>query len=120
MAVKIRLKKIGRRHYPIYRIAVMDGRCPRNGKVIENIGTYDPHLSNDQKVHVNSERAAYWLSVGAQPNPTAKQLLKRAGVTKSGIKKTEKKETPTQEKKTEEKAPAEKSEAASEKQGAEA
>lgn len=80
MAVKIRLKKIGRTHYPSYRICVMDGRTPRGGKVVENIGSYDPHLDDAKKVTVDLERARYWISVGAQPSDTVRDILNRAGL----------------------------------------
>ena len=77
--VKIRLTRLGDAHTPFYRVVVSDSRVARDGGVIENLGTYDP-LKEKDNVKVNAERASYWLSVGAQPTDTAKQVLKLAGV----------------------------------------
>ncbi|HIT74139.1 MAG TPA: 30S ribosomal protein S16, partial [Candidatus Avipropionibacterium avicola] len=78
MAVKIRLKRIGKIRTPHYRIVVMDSRQKRDGKAIEEIGQYHP--KNDPSViKVDSERAQYWLSVGAQPTEAVVALLKRTG-----------------------------------------
>ena len=78
MAVKIRLKRIGKKRTPHYRIVVADSRTHRDGRVIEEIGTYVP--GNDPSIiEVNSERAQYWLSVGAQPTEQAAVLLKLTG-----------------------------------------
>ena len=77
--VKIRLTRLGDAHTPFYRVVVSDSRVARDGGVIENLGTYDP-LKEKDNVTVNKERAAYWLSVGAQPTDTAKQVLTLAGV----------------------------------------
>lgn len=79
--VKIRLTRLGDAHTPFYRVVVSDSRVARNGGVIENLGTYDP-LKSEQNISINTERASYWLSVGAQPTDTAKQVLKLAGVEK--------------------------------------
>lgn len=87
MAVKIRLKRIGRRNQPFYRVCVFDGRTRRDGEPIEELGSYDPHATTfETKVTLKAERAAYWLSVGAQPSETVASLLRRAGVTRDGVK----------------------------------
>ena len=78
MAVKIRLKRLGKIRSPHYRIVVADSRTKRDGRAIEEIGKYHP--KNDPSViEVNSERAQYWLSVGAQPTESVVALLKRTG-----------------------------------------
>ncbi len=78
MAVKIRLKRLGKIRSPHYRIVVADSRTKRDGRAIEEIGKYHP--KNDPSViEVNSERAQYWLSVGAQPSDAVVALLKRTG-----------------------------------------
>ncbi len=78
MAVKIRLKRLGKIRSPHYRIVVADSRTKRDGRAIEEIGKYHP--KNDPSViEVNSERAQYWLSVGAQPTESVVALLKRSG-----------------------------------------
>lgn len=78
MATKIRLKRLGKIRSPHYRIVVMDSRAKRDGKAIEEIGIYHP--KNDPSViQVNSERAQYWLSVGAQPTEAVVAILKRTG-----------------------------------------
>lgn len=78
MAVKIRLKRMGKIRSPHYRIVVMDSRQKRDGQAIEEIGLYHP--KNDPSViKVNSERAQYWLSVGAQPTEAVVAILKRSG-----------------------------------------
>lgn len=77
--VKIRLKRFGRRHLPFWRINAVDIRSPRDGKVIEELGYYDPVIKDKAKqVFVNKVRVEYWLKTGAQPSDTVKQLLKRA------------------------------------------
>lgn len=78
--VKIRLKRIGAKKKPFYRIVVADARSPRDGKFIEQIGTYNP-LANPSEIKVDVEKAKKWLSTGAQPTDTVKKLLKIAGVT---------------------------------------
>lgn len=78
MAVKIRLKRLGKIRSPHYRIVVMDSRTKRDGRAIEEIGKYHP--KNDPSVmEVDSERAQYWLSVGAQPTEAVVAILKRTG-----------------------------------------
>ncbi len=81
MSVRIRLKRTGRRHRPSYRVAAMDKRRARDSRVIEELGLYDPLAPNEaQQLNVNRERIAYWLSVGAQPSDTIRQLLAKHGV----------------------------------------
>ena len=81
--VRIRLRRVGRKKAPAYRIVVADSKSPRDGKFIEIIGQYAPRQSDEQKLNVNAERATYWLSVGAQPSDTVRSLLRRAGVLKA-------------------------------------
>lgn len=77
MAVKIRMKRIGARNHPVFRIVVADARSPRDGKCIEEIGTYHPHKASDN-VTLNLERTQYWLSQGAKPSDTVASFIKRA------------------------------------------
>jgi small subunit ribosomal protein S16 len=77
MAVKIRLKRIGAKNDPAYRLVVADSRSPRDGRFIEELGTYLP-TREGQNVQVDLERAQYWLSQGAQPSDTVASLLKQA------------------------------------------
>ena len=93
--VVLRLKRVGRRHRPFYRINVMDKRSPRDGRSIEQLGTYDPVAPEDRQVKVNVERADYWLSVGAQPSATVASLLKRVGCEPRPGKKLETAAAPT-------------------------
>ena len=80
MAVKIRLKKMGRTHRPFFRVCAMDQRSPRDGRVIEQLGTYDPMVPDtDARAILNGERINYWLSVGAQPTPKVATLIKKYG-----------------------------------------
>lgn len=81
MAVRIRLKRLGRRHRPSYRLAAMDSRQARDSTVIEELGIYDPiNKIEDRQVVLKRERIAYWLSVGAQPSDTVRRLLEKAGL----------------------------------------
>ncbi|MHC4295575.1 MAG: 30S ribosomal protein S16 [Planctomycetota bacterium] len=81
MAVKLRLKRFGRRHRSFYRLNAMDSRKPRDGRVIEELGWYDPEVKEpDKQISLNRERIEYWLSVGAQPSETVSKLLKRHGI----------------------------------------
>ena len=80
MAVKIRLKRMGAKKAPFYRIVVSDSRTPRDGRFIEEIGTYNP-LTDPGEIQINAERAQYWLGNGAQPSDTVRALLKKSGVT---------------------------------------
>ena len=80
MAVRIRLKKLGRRHRPFYRICAMDARTPRDGRVLEELGTYDPMVPDvDARAVLNGQRIKYWLSVGALPTEKVKVLIKKYG-----------------------------------------
>jgi len=80
VAVKIRLKKMGRTHRPFFRVCAMDQRAPRDGRVIEQLGTYDPMVPDtDARAILNGERINYWLSVGAQPTPKVATLIKKYG-----------------------------------------
>ncbi len=81
MAVKIRLKRLGRRHRSFFRVSAMDSRSPRDGRVIEELGWYDPLAKDDAKqVSLKRERIEYWLSVGAQPSDTVRNLLTKQGI----------------------------------------
>ena len=77
--VKIRLRRMGAKKNPFYRIVVADSRDARDGRCIEELGTYDP-LTVPVTVKVDAERAKYWLGVGAQPTETVRALLKKAEV----------------------------------------
>ena len=79
MAVKIRLKRLGQKKAPFYRIVVADSRTARNGQSIDEIGTYDP-TKDPSEYHVDAEAAKKWLANGAQPTDTVKSLLKKNGV----------------------------------------
>ncbi|MCW3157354.1 30S ribosomal protein S16 [Micropruina sonneratiae] len=78
MATKIRLKRLGKIRSPHYRIVVMDSRTKRDGRAIEEIGLYQPK-SDPSVIQINSERAQYWLGVGAQPTEAVVAILKRSG-----------------------------------------
>ena len=78
MAVKIRLKRIGKKRAPYYRIVVMDARTKRDGRAIEEIGKYNPK-AEPSFIHVESERAQYWLGVGAQPTEAVVGIFKASG-----------------------------------------
>ena len=81
MAVKLRLKRTGRRHLPCYRLNAIDSRAPRDGKVIEELGLYDPlQKEPENQISLKRERIKYWLSVGAQPSETVANLLEKAGI----------------------------------------
>ena len=82
MAVKIRLKRMGAKQNPFYRIVVADSRYPRDGRFIENIGNYNPN-TKPAEVKIDSEAALKWLSNGAQPSDTVRNLLSEAGVLKA-------------------------------------
>lgn len=79
MAVKIRLKRIGAKKNPCYRIVIADERSPRNGRFIEEIGVYNP-LATPSEFKVDAEKAKKWLSNGAQPSDTVRALLKKSGI----------------------------------------
>jgi len=78
MAVVIRLARHGAKKKPFYRIVVADGESPRDGKYLENVGTYDP-LIDPAKVTLKTERIQYWMGQGAKPSDTVRSLLKREG-----------------------------------------
>ncbi|HEX2947407.1 MAG TPA: 30S ribosomal protein S16 [Clostridia bacterium] len=81
MAVKIRLKRIGAKKNPFYRVVVADSRYPRDGRFIEELGTYNP-LTDPATVNIDNDKAAEWIKNGAQPTDTVKALLKKNGVIK--------------------------------------
>ena len=81
MAVKIRLRRMGKKKAPFYRIVVADSRSPRDGRFIEEIGTYDPNR-NPSEYRVNEELAKKWLANGAQPTETVSRIFKAAGIEK--------------------------------------
>ncbi|HXG48568.1 MAG TPA: 30S ribosomal protein S16 [Methylomirabilota bacterium] len=76
MAVKIRMKRVGAKNQPVFRVVVADSRSPRDGKCIEEIGTYQP-LKKGDNFTVNAERVQYWLSKGAQPSDTVASFLRK-------------------------------------------
>jgi small subunit ribosomal protein S16 len=80
VAVRIRMKQMGRKHRPFYRICAMDIRAPRNGRVLEQLGTYDPLIpETDARAILNKERIKYWLGMGALPSDKVKVLIKKYG-----------------------------------------
>ena len=119
MAVKLRLKRMGAKQKPFYRIVAADSRSPRDGRFIETVGTYNP-IKNPEEITVKEERVMYWLSMGAEPTDTVRSLFKKMGITKKfadsktkttkkEVKKETKVETKTEVKKeTTKKAPAKK------------
>ena len=78
MAVKIRLRRMGAKKAPFYRVIVADSRSPRDGKCIEEIGTFDP-MKTPAEVKIDAEKAQQWIKNGAQPTETVKALLKKSG-----------------------------------------
>lgn len=85
MAVRIRMKRMGRKHRPFYRICVMDSRKQRDGEAIEEIGTYDTSVADKSKrVAINMERVDYWMSVGAKPSDNVATLIKKVKQNKFG------------------------------------
>ena len=81
MAVKIRLRRIGYKKHPYYRVVVADSRAPRDGSSIAEIGTYDPN-KEPSEININAEEAKKWLDNGAQPTDTVAKLFKVAGIEK--------------------------------------
>lgn len=79
MAVHIRLRRTGKTKAPTYRVVVADSRSPRNGKIIENIGHYNPRSEPNELV-INGDRARHWIKCGARPTSTARALLVRSGI----------------------------------------
>ena len=81
MAVKIRLRRMGAKKAPFYRVIVADERAPRDGKFIDEIGYYNP-LTEPAEIKINAEKAEKWLNDGAQPTETVKSILKKSGIVK--------------------------------------
>ncbi len=79
MAVKIRLRRMGAKKAPFYRVVVADSRSPRDGKFIEEIGYYNP-MTNPAEINIDAEAAKKWIANGAQPTETTKSLLKKSGI----------------------------------------
>ena len=79
MAVKIRLRRMGAKKAPFYRVVVADSRSPRDGKFIEEIGYYNP-ITEPSDVKIDAEKAKAWMANGAQPSDTVKRLMKKAGI----------------------------------------
>ena len=77
--VRIRLMRVGAKGAPSYRVVVADARSPRDGRIIENIGWYNP-LTEPSTIQIDGDRAKYWISVGAQPSDPVRSLLSRAGI----------------------------------------
>jgi small subunit ribosomal protein S16 len=80
LAVKLRLRRIGKKKQPIYKVVAADSRSPRDGKFLESIGLYNP-LTNPHTLDIKEDRALYWLEVGAQPTDTVASLLRQKGIT---------------------------------------
>lgn len=78
MAVKLRLMRMGKKKQPTYRVVAADSRSPRNGRIIENIGTYDPK-PDPSEINIDEARAVHWLQHGAQPTDRVKKLLELSG-----------------------------------------
>ena len=79
MATKIRLRRMGAKKAPFYRVVVADSRSPRDGRFIEEIGYYNP-ISEPSEIKINEEKVLKWLQTGAEPSETVKQLLKTTGI----------------------------------------
>ena len=80
MAVKIRLRRLGAKKAPFYRVVVADSRYPRDGRFIEEIGTYNP-MTEPAEIKIDADKAKTWIKNGAQPTDTVKVLLKKTGIT---------------------------------------
>ena len=80
MAVKLRLRRIGKKKQPIYKVVAADSRAPRDGKFLESVGLYNP-LTNPHTLEFKEDRILYWLGVGAQPTDTVMSLLRQKGIT---------------------------------------
>lgn len=90
MAVVIRMKRMGRTHRAFFRICAADRKSPRDGRVIEELGTYDPSVpETDARCALKGDRVAYWLSVGAQPSPKVSVLIKKYGLNGTHLKQME-------------------------------
>lgn len=81
MAVKIRLRRMGQKKAPFYRVVVADSRYPRDGRFIEEIGYYNP-MTNPAEIKIDAEKATAWMEKGAQPTETVKSLLKKSDIVK--------------------------------------
>ena len=81
MAVKIRLRRMGAKRAPFYRVVVADSKYPRDGRFIEEIGTYNP-MTEPAEINIDAEKAAKWIANGAQPTDTVKVLLKKCDIVK--------------------------------------
>ncbi|MBE6161433.1 MAG: 30S ribosomal protein S16 [Firmicutes bacterium] len=92
MAVKLRLKRMGAKQKPFYRIVAADSRTKRDGKFLDNVGTYNP-IKNPAEITVNEEKALYWLSQGAIPTDTVRNILSKNGVMKKFAESKSKKES---------------------------
>ena len=113
MAVRIRMKRMGRKHRPFYRICAMDSREKRDGKTIEELGTYDPMIADKAaRVKLDLERVDYWLGVGAQPTEKVAVLIKKLRNNDFGETKAPPPMTPPKEKEAAAPAEAETSESA--------
>ncbi len=78
MAVRIRMKMMGRKHRPYFHIVAIDGRQPRDGRILEDLGSYDPMVKNtDERVKLRADRVKYWMSVGALPSENCAILFKK-------------------------------------------
>ena len=80
MAVRIRLSRVGRKNLPLYRIAVYDGRTRRDGRYLENLGTYNPKEKPENKIQIDKERYDHWVSQGALPTEALERILKHSKV----------------------------------------
>ncbi|MBQ7718582.1 MAG: 30S ribosomal protein S16 [Clostridia bacterium] len=80
MAVKIRLRRMGAKKAPFYRLVVADSRYPRDGRFIEEVGTYNP-MTEPAEIKIDKEKVEKWLATGAQPTDSVKSLLKKSGIT---------------------------------------
>ena len=80
MAVKIRLRRMGAKKSPFYRLVVADSRYPRDGRFIEEVGTYNP-MTEPAEIKIDKEKVEKWLATGAQPTDSVKSLLKKSGIT---------------------------------------
>ena len=93
MAVRLRLKRTGRRNRAYYRVVAMDARVKRDGKAIEDLGSYDPEAPAEAKTRLKVDRVQYWLSVGAQPSAPVAAILRKAKVPVAAIRKAAKAES---------------------------
>ncbi len=86
MSVRLRLKRMGRTHQAYFRLSAMESRNPRDGRVLEELGTYDPtNKDQAQQLKLNPERIEHWLRVGARPTETVRSILKKQGIGKGKI-----------------------------------